>query len=516
MTASCATGPTLVRDEPHGEPRGEQREHARDGPRTAPMFLRLDDESRVPRYRQIYVALRDAITSGLLAPGTRLPASRALADDLGVSRITVLGAYDDLAADGLIAGRAGAGTVVLRPVAPMDRSPSSIRSTVARQQPTPVRNTGPRIFTPGLGPIDLFPAAAWARLTARHWRTLSAALLCADRGPGHQPLRESLATHLLMTRGVPCSAKQIVVTTSAQHAISITVRVLVGERERIVVEDPTDSSHRAAFASLGERVVPVHVDDQGLDVQSARRIVSAARLIAVTPRSQGVLGTRMSAPRRRALLDWAAAMDAWIVESDEGAELRTERFGEPSLASERHPAARRVIHVGSFATTLFPSLRIGYAVVPMELADAFAEARDSLDGMPSGVEQAVLAAFIREGHLARYVRRASAAVAQRRRALVQLATQELRGVLRIDPATTVSHAVAWLSAGQCDVTVAEAASRRALGAVALSSVRVHATTEDRPALLLGYAPFDQEHTQRGLAQLGNALGECARRGVALR
>lgn len=484
-------------------------------PHTVPTCLRLDPGSSVPRYRQIYEAVRTAIVCGHLAPGTRLPASRALADDLGVSRITVLGAYDELEADGLISGRAGAGTVVLRRVGEPNRStPSIAPNTLRAYKPVRSAENGPRTFALGLGALDLFPTVVWGRLAARRWRDASVSALHVDRGAGHRQLRQEIATHLLLTRGVPCTADHIVVTTGVRHAVELAVRVLVGDDGKVVLEDPAERSHRAAVASLGERVVNVPVDGQGLDVCTARCAISEARLFLVTPRGQSVLGVRMSASRRRALLDQAAATGAWIVEIDDGAELRAERLKELSLSAERHAAARRVIHVGSFATTLLPSLCIGYAVVPPELTEAFVAARNATDCGPSTIEQAVLADFMREGHFARHVRRTRAALAQRRHAFAQLANDELRGFIRIDPAPTVCHVVAWLPSDTCDAAVALAGARRDVEVVALSSVRVHPTANDGPALLLGYAAFGPEQTRRALVRLADALRECAGRGAA--
>ena len=474
-------------------------------PRTLPMLLTLDGASRVPRYRQIYHALRRAIVGGRLPSGARLPATRTLAEDLGVSRITVLGAYDELAADGLITARAGAGTVVsahARHVAAV--APLSVHAAASPRPAQP----GDRLvcpFAPGLCALDAFPAATWARLVARRWRAAPRDFLLPDEGPGHAALRRAIAQYVLVTRAVSCTADHVIVTAGARQAIDLAARVLLDPGDVVLVEDPGDPTDRVALASIGARVVSVPVDAEGFDVTAAQRVTDG-RLALVTPSHQTALGVALSERRRVALLEWAADAEAWIVESDTA--LPVDACNPPSLRSIDHPGTQRVIHVGSFDATLVPALRIGYAIVRPGLVDAFVDARRPSEQSPSIADQSVLAEFIADGQLARHVRRTRTLASERRRTLLQLASRELRGLVRFAPTRTGLHLVGWLPPGVSDARVAREAARRGIRVGALSAHRTCPTSADPQAVLLGYAPFVAEEMRCALERLAEVIRAC--------
>lgn len=505
---------------------------ARSGARSVPMVLPLDGDSTVPRFRQVYLALREAILGGVLGPGARLPSSRALADDLGVSRTTILGAYDELAAEGLVVARAGAGTVVApgvaakregatatgdAPVAAPTRHASRAEAAAASVAALSTRTTqlivtagsqleySTRSFALAVPALDAFPVATWGRLAARRWRSTPRELLRPDEGPGFAPLRRAIAEHVVLARGLRCAPEQVIVTAGALQAIDILARAVLNPGDAVWFEDPGYRPARAVFEATGATIVSVPVDDEGIDVSAGRRDAPDARVAFVTPAHQVPRGATMSQRRRIALLDWAAETGAWILEDDYAGQFRYDGQQVPALRALAHPGARRVIHVGSFADTLFPALRIGYAVVPPELLDAFVVVRLGGDRQSPTAEQAVLADFIAGGHFARHVRRVRALYAQRQRTLVQLASRELGDLLRLEPSPAGLHLVGALRPGVSDTRVASEADARGVVVLPLSTTRDRPTAAPFESLALGYAPFSGAEMRSGLARLAQAL-----------
>jgi GntR family transcriptional regulator/MocR family aminotransferase len=269
------------------------------------------------------------------------------------------------------------------------------------------------------------------------------------------------------------------------------------------MEEPGYPPARAAFAGVGARVTPVVVDDDGLCVAAGRRAAPAARLAFVTPSFQAPLGTVMSLARRLELLDWADASHAWILEDDYNGEFRYDGSASVALQGLEHRGARRVIFVGTFSKTLFPALRLGFAVVPPELVTPFTLARATADRHSPVIEQAVLADFIADGHFARHVRRMRALYAERQRALVRIARRELGTLLRIDPVPAGMRLLGRLPRGASDRRVAAEAARRGVSVAALSQFRTVSSHEN--ALLLGFAPFSATEMRRALHALAEAI-----------
>jgi GntR family transcriptional regulator / MocR family aminotransferase len=503
------------------------------GVSTVPMLLVLRRDGRIPMHRQIYLALRAGILERRLAGGARLPSTRALASDLAVSRTTVLGAYDQLAAEGFITSKAGGGSRVLGVVpTPGSRGPSVPRSlprlrnadeaglkeisvlaasmmaaygesteagvaeaTASRRVCAP--------FTPGIPALDAFPTGTWALLTARRWRRDPAELLLPDDGPGYRPLREAIAEYAFMARAIRCTADQVIITAGAQQGIDLAARLLLNPGDEVWMEEPGLPPVRAAFAGVGARVVPVPVDDEGIDVARGRAAAPKARLAFTTPSFQAPLGVVMSLQRRLALLDWAVAARAWIIEDDYNGEFRYDRRPLASLQGLEHPGSRRVILLGTFSKTLFPALRLGYAIVPPELVHAFALARLTADRHSPVVEQAVLADFIAQGHFARHMRRMCALYAKRQGSFVSLARSVLGDLLRVEPAPAGMRLLGWLPPGVGDERVARQAAKRGIDVVPLSRLRL--VPSRLGALLLGYAPFSAAETRQGLAVLAEVI-----------
>jgi GntR family transcriptional regulator/MocR family aminotransferase len=479
--------------------------------------LQIDSRTRAPLHQQLYHALRAAILSGRLPAGMRLPSTRALASDLAVSRNTVLNAFEQLLAEGYVEGKIGSGTYV-NPALPDDMlqvgraAPASKATERSRGlsrrgmllAQTPVTNAGDpgrtRPFRPGLPAFDVFPFEIWARLAARRWRHPPAELLGYGSPAGYWPLREAIADYLSAARGMRCAAEQVLVVAGSQQGLDLAARVLLDAGDKVWFEDPGYIGARGALLSAGAELVPAPVDAEGLDVASAVARCASARMVYVTPSHQYPLGVTMSLPRRLALLEWAGRAGAWVLEDDYDSEYRY--AGRPLPALTGLDTGQRTIYLGTLSKTLFPSLRLGYLVVPPGLVDAFVAAKALVDRHTPSIEQAVLADFIAEGHFARHVRRTRVLYAERQEALVA-ATRELEGLLDVRPAEAGMHLVGWLPRGADDRAVAQRAAAHGVDAPALSAYAL--LRQQRGGLLLGYAAFDVGQIREGVRRLAAAL-----------
>ncbi|HEU4699580.1 MAG TPA: PLP-dependent aminotransferase family protein [Gemmatimonadales bacterium] len=498
-----------------------------------------------PLHQQVYEALRSAILAGRLRPGARVPSSRALAADLGIARNTVLLAYDQLRFEGYLVGRRGGGTRVhetipdralaVRPAA--SRAAPVARGTAggtaggtahgtahgvahgagaapsrgigargrALAAASAERTTGPAVARPfrlGLPAVDAFPAALWARLDARRWRTRDVLLAMGDPA-GEAALRAAIADYVTHARSARCTAEQVLVTTGAQQAFDLCARVLLDPGDAVWMEDPGYEAVRGVFAAAGARLVPVPVDDEGLDVAAGIGAAPAARLAYVTPSHQFPLGSVMSLGRRLALLAWARRAGAWLLEDDYDSEFRYAGRPLPCLQG-LDAEGDCVLYVGTFNKTLVPGLRLGYLIVPAALVDAFRAARAVTDGYVSGFLQGALADFLGGGHYARHLRRMRTLYHERQQALLAAATG-LAGRLDLAPSATGLHLVGRLPAGTDDVAVAAAARGEGVDAYPLSPFYHDPRRAPYPGLVLGYAGFDPRALRAGVRRLARAL-----------
>jgi GntR family transcriptional regulator / MocR family aminotransferase len=480
--------------------------------------IRLDAALITPLHQQLYAALRAAILAGQIVAGTRLPATRTLARELDVSRNTILDAYAQLLAEGYVEGKMGSGTYVntalpddllqvhakttTPPKAVVNRDPSRRGALLAATPVSISRDDGrPKVFRPGLPTFETFPFAIWARLTMRRWRNPPPELLSYGDPAGYQPLREAIADYLIAARGVRCSAEQVIVVAGSQQGLDLAARVLLDVGDKAWLEDPGYIGARGALQSAGADVVPVPVDQEGLNVAGAIARCPSARLVYITPSHQYPLGVTMSLPRRLALLEWAHSIGAWVLEDDYDSEYRY--TGRPLPALQGLDTENRTVYLGTLSKTLFPSLRLGYLVVPADLVDAFIAAKALADRHAPSVEQAVLTDFISEGHFARHVRRTRLLYAERQSALVDAATRELAGLLEVGPAEAGMHLVGYLPEGVDDQAIARQAAAHMVEAPALSAYAL--TPPRRGGLLLGYAAFSQAEIQQGIRRLATAL-----------
>jgi GntR family transcriptional regulator/MocR family aminotransferase len=482
-----------------------------------PNLTALDRASGVALRTQLYQQLRDAILSGRLAPGSRLPSTRDLAADLDVSRNTALDAFNQLVSEGYLEGQVGDGTYVSRHLpddlfhadrpAPRERRkaevmPSTREGGVDIAPITAAEYLGkPRPFRTGTPALDAFPFQTWSRLLARRWRQSGRDLLAYGEAAGYLPLREAIAAYLRTTRGVRCSPEQLILTSGSQHALEIAARVLLAPGDEVWLEDPGFLGARAAFLSAGAHITPVPIDDEGMVVESGIEQSPHARLAYVTPSHQYPLGPTLTLRRRLALLRWASRTGAWIVEDDYDSEFRY--AGRPLPALQGIDAADRVIYVGTFSKVLFPSIRTGYLVAPPELVPAFTAGR-SLSGQASApLDHAVLRDFLTEGHFARHLRRMRVIYAKRQRALVNAAREELAGLLDVSPGDAGMHLIGWLPAGTDDRLAARAAAGRNVETTPLSAYCIQPPA--RAALRLGYTGYTPKQIWEGVRALAGAL-----------
>lgn len=460
----------------------------------------------------VYTQLRAALSEGRLRPETRLPASRDFARQHGLSRGTVVNVFERLQAEGYVSSRVGSGTWVNRveppdPVrAPTSKPPAYIRrvnSAYVRPKPwqglTAIQ--GVRPFSMRTPALDEFPAELWGRLAARRARRLQSLLQSDDDGRGYQPLRQAIADYLGSSRGVRCAADQIIIVSGVQQALDMLARLLLKPGDPIWMEDPGYFGATIAFNSVGARMIPVPVDGEGLSVSIGRKTCRQAKGAYVTPGHQFPLGMTMPLQRRLSILNWASRSGAFIIEDDYDSEYRFGGPPVPALQSlDRHS---NVVFIGSFNKLLFPTLRIGYVVLPPPLADLFLAFRYRSDFHNLCADQAVLCDFIVDGHLGRHLRRMRDLYARRLSALIDGGRRYLNGLLEISDVRAGLYTAAFLQNGLT--------SRQAEKAAAMQGVEVIATDRytlkapDPKALLLGFAAFDENAIRTGLIRLAAAL-----------
>jgi GntR family transcriptional regulator/MocR family aminotransferase len=318
---------------------------------------------------------------------------------------------------------------------------------------------------------------------------------------GYRPLRQAIATHLRVARGVRCTADQVIVTDGTQQALDLAARVLLDEGDPAWVEDPGYLGTRGPLRAAGLCCVPVPIDSEGMSIREGVARAPSARLACVTPSHEYPLGIIMSLPRRMALLEWARKQQAWIVEDDYDSEFRYR--GRPLASLQGLDEAGRVIYTGSFSKTLFPGLRLGYLVVPESLVDTFVRVRATANQPSPGLYQFLVAEFISEGHFSRHLRRMRALYAERQQAMVTAVERELSGALEVHASDAGQHLVAWLPKGSNDAEICDKAASAGMVTPALSAYTIEARL--RPALLLGYAGFPPRQIREGIRKLASVL-----------
>jgi GntR family transcriptional regulator/MocR family aminotransferase len=486
--------------------------------------IALSETAEEPLFRQLYNELRQAILTGRLRPGDRLPASRSLADELAISRNTVLGAFEQLLSEGYLVMRGGSGTYVagdlpdLTPertaprgtaaAAPQLAKRSSILLASRTRDPVPAGNLAP-CFMPGHIDSTTFPFTLWSRLLAKSWRHPQRMIVDGGDPGGYPPLRAAIADYLRQARGIDCVPDDILIVSGIRQAVDLTCRLLLDPGDKVWVERPGFPGIGAAIAASGGQLAHITVDAEGLDVAEGLRRAPKARLACVAPSHQYPLGVVMSLQRRLALLAWAREAKAWVLEDDYDSEFRY--AGRPLAALRSLDEDGRVIYVGTLSKLLFPSLRVGYLVAPKALSAAFRSARAVVDDQPAMATQPALAEFFTSGHLAAHVRRMRQHYARRQQLLLAAADRHFGGKIALRPDDAGLHLVGQLT----DPALARAGDARiaekiAAAGVTVSPLSAYDAGEDgaRPVqqgLMFGYAAVPDAKIQSGARAIAAAL-----------
>ncbi|WP_095119753.1 PLP-dependent aminotransferase family protein [Pseudomonas sp. Irchel s3f10] len=489
--------------------------------------------------RQLYQALRLRVLDGRLASGTRLPASRDLAAALGISRNSVVRAYDQLYAEGFIEGRVGDGTYVAQ-LMPVAASPKKLSTKVSTGFSTglptalstnwldspvipssKVIHSGtfsrieknhlprppsgpPRAFRVGVPAFDLFPFEVWAKLNAAFWRKPNLEQLCYGDPSGDARLRAMIAAYLRSSRGMQCSPEQILITSGAQQGISLCAQLLVEPGDGVAIENPGYRAAGHAFAVAGARLHGIAVDDEGMDC-AALSATGDCRVAYVTPSHQYPTGVVMSLARRLELLAWAERCQGWIVEDDYDGEYRY--TGAPLAPLAALDRQGRVLYVGTFGKVAFPALRLGYLVLPPALVDAFSQRR-AVDVRHSEVStQAVMAEFMAAGHFQRHIRRMRRAALSRRNTLLDGWPAAIAGVGDLPAVSAGLHLTVAVDSIEREQQLIAQAARVDVEINGLSSYWLPDSTtplDQRAGLVLGFAAVPEPAIKAALTRLHQA------------
>lgn len=463
------------------------------------------------RQKALFDQLRSAIVDGRLHQGLRLPSTRALANAYGVSRNTAVTTYERLTSEGYVTSRRGAGTFVARqfeaadrggPAVPMKARSRLINPVWRQRQRHGEPSTRPSArfaFPIGVPDVRQFPATIWRRLAGRSFRLIGAGLGGYGAASSVPALRAAISSHISFTRAVACCDDDIVVTAGAQQAFDLLARILVtSDRTVVAVENPGYPPLRSAFAAAGARLVNVPVDVEGIVVDAIPR---SARVVCVTPSHQFPLGVAMSPERRLALLRFARAANAIVIEDDYDGEFRF--GGRPLDALKTLDRDERVVYVGTFSKSMFPALRVGFVVTPSWLREALSAAKRQADGDVPSCTAHTLAAFIAEGHLSRHARKMTRLYERRRNLLLAGLQSGFPGVLRALPAAAGLHITALC---ESKVDLDAWLERARLQGVSVRPLHLFTTGRVKVrGLVFGYGATDEADIQTGLSRLADAL-----------
>ncbi|MFP4227983.1 MAG: PLP-dependent aminotransferase family protein [Salinivenus sp.] len=485
----------------------------------------LDASASSPLYHQLYNELKETITERFLSPGARLPSTRDLADTLGISRNTVIAAFEELKSEGYLESRVGAGTFVCDELpehttrvssTSSPRAGTSLQLTDTRSRSPSLSNNAQQVcetnfialdtpapqtaFRQGLPALDAFPIDVWAKLASRRWRFLPTEELVYGAPAGYAPLRSAVARYLRTSRGVRCEADQVLIVSGIQQAITLTARVLLDSGDAVYVEDPGFPRMRTAFTAAGADLNYAPVDNEGITL-SPLQSAPSTQVVGVTPSHQYPTGVTMSMERRLALLEWAHEHEAWILEDDYDGQFRYS--GEPLAALQGLDNSGRVLYTGTFSKILFPGLRLGYLVVPPDLVDPFVRMRSTVDRCPPRTNQMILTDFITEGHFERHIRKMRVLYANRQDTLLDAIRTELGDVIDISGSNAGLHLVGRLPKGVDDAAVSSHLDEHGIIALPLSFYSKHPLS--RGGLLLGYGCVSEDEIREGVQRMADAL-----------
>lgn len=474
----------------------------------------------MPLHARIQRAIRQLIVDGALSPGKPLPASRALATSLGVSRDTIEAAYGRLHAEGFIERRVGSGSFVAqmpefstshrairREALPHHRAPNLSKRGNAMFSSGGVREMlSPRPFAPGVPETRTFPLPLWERLERQVRREVGIQALAHGDPQGIEALRRAIADYVNLERGARATADRVLILTSSQQAMMLCASMLFDPGDRIFIEDPAYYGARKAFDAAGLECVPIRVDPQGIAVEQILAEPRKAKAVSLTPSHQFPTGATLALDRRLALIEWATRHQAWIIEDDYDSEFHY--AGKPMACVQGLDRHDRTIYIGTFTKSLFPGLRIGYAVLPPQLVEPMTVARTLLDGHSAPMAQLTLARFMEGGHFGAHVRTMRGIYAQRRDALADLVRKHLSDF--IEPRVPVGglQMSCLLRDGLPERTSIDAGRRAGIELLGLSPL--HARSDAVAGFLMGFAAYTPMEIEIAVRKLVPAFRAVAR------
>jgi GntR family transcriptional regulator/MocR family aminotransferase len=453
--------------------------------------------------RQVYQQLRDLIERRMLQSGTALPSTRLLARDLRIGRNTVIAAYEQLALEGFVEIARGAPPVVKglpayqpasRPPSPKGEGTLSKRGRVMSEQPFHHGEPGITAFHPGLPDADNFPFNTWSKLLTRRTKLARSDLFGSYHIMGYPPLCEAISRYLAASRGVVCLPEQIIITNGAQSAFDILARLLTDPGEPVWMEEPGYYGAGAAFLSAGARLLPLRVSDDGWELTAPAAI---PKVIFATPSCHYPLGITMAMAQRLTLIRMAAEWNAWIIEDDYDSEYRFQ--GQPIPALQGIASQSRVVFVGTFAKILFPAMRLGYMVVPMDVRDRLIAALNATGQFAPLITQAALADFITEGHLTRHLRRMRRIYAERRQFFIEQFDSHLQSWMELRRTDSGIQLIGMFKRPLDDRMIAGDARKQGINVSPLSLQ--YRSRPTKSGLLMGFAAADERTTRRAMQRL---------------
>ncbi|MAM72121.1 MAG: GntR family transcriptional regulator [Gammaproteobacteria bacterium] len=457
--------------------------------------------------------LRRLILQGQIRGGEKLPSTRKLAQLWSIARGTVITVYEQLVAEGYLESRQGSGFYVVTGLTEDIDYVLGENSTRESQPERPDRNEinykespfpvqgdfTPKAFSPFQPDCDLFPRVLWGRIMSSLCRQADASIFRFGEAAGYRPLREAISQYLARSRGVKCSAEQVIITSGTQQSLQMISQILLREGDNVIVEDPLYRGARTIFSQAEFTLNPVPVDKDGLTIEKLHKI-KTSKLIFTTPTNQCPLGVVLSLERRFQLLDYAQKNQAYIFEDDYDGEFRY--TGQPLPALQGLDKNNRVIYAGTFNKTMYASLRLGYLVLPPELFNAALHYRATMDRFPPGLEQAAMSTFLQEGHYNRHLRRMRKVYAGRLKAL-QEAVASYLPELQIGTRATGLETLAWLPQGSDDRKVCEKLAEQGIRVQALKNFCLQQKLP--PALVMGFAAITEKQIRQGIKTIARCL-----------
>ncbi|MCM7140240.1 MocR-like pyridoxine biosynthesis transcription factor PdxR [Enterobacter kobei] len=471
----------------------------------------------LPLHERIQRAIRTLILEGTLSHGKALPASRALATSLNVSRDTVEAAYSSLHAEGFIERQTGRGSFVSSsarflkprirqhpPTAETRKAKLSARGKVIYESGGIREFSSPRPLAPGIPETRLFPIPSWERLQRQVLKEYQHKILEQSPPQGMERLRRAIAEYVNLERGTRASAEQVIVLTSSQQALALCSHVLLDNGESIVIEDPTYQGAHKAFKAAGLHPVPVPLDEKGISVGALNSLTEPARAIYLTPSHQYPTGVTLSLDRRLAVIDWANRHAAWIIEDDYDSEFHYE--GKPMACLQGLDAYNRTIYIGTFTKSLFPGLRIAYMIVPSELTEPFTMARTLMDGHNASITQLTLAKFLEGGHFGAYIRKMRNVYVARRDKLASLMDEYLSDYVVYATPAGGMQMPCHLRHGLSEKDIAAAARRADIDILGLTGL--YAGSPVSTGFLMGFAAYTEREIEDAVKKLAAIFRSC--------